>query len=297
VPITALGDQPSFEVSNAMRCLSCGAEMRLEQVAVDDTMPISGFEHHTFVCSVCGDIERRLVFTRRVEPADIDPVSMHSAAPVSPPSTLENDRATAFGVVKRVIMKLCGVRHAVKRQLVFGLGKASRSTVSEPITPHTSAPPVEAVWAPQIESASDLKTPPTSVCLAELASISTGLPKSVSPQTDSDRDECEALLRRATQMVRGPTRSFQITTSLSEARSAAPAESLSNSSQAEGSRRSHVAVQIHYDPKKAKYVAKDTKSGLGVLRHEESARLRAMCDRMGWRVVDGTVTSAQEAIE
>jgi hypothetical protein len=280
-----------------MRCLACGAEMRLERVAGDDTMPVSGFEHHTFVCSACGDIERRLVFTGQVEPTYTDPVSVHSAAPISPPSTLENDRATAFGVVKRVITKLCGVRHAVKRQLAFSHSKASHSTVSGPTTPHTSTPPLEPVSAPQTESASDLKTPPTSGCFAEPVSIPTGPPKLVSSQTDSDRDECEALLRRATQMVRGPTRSFQIITSLSEASSAAPAKLLCNSTQAERSSRSHVAVQIHYDPKKAKYVAKDNKSGLSVLRHEESARLRAMCDRMGWHVVDCTATSAQEAIE
>jgi hypothetical protein len=33
----------------------------------------------------------------------------------------------------------------------------------------------------------------------------------------------------------------------------------------------------------------------GILRHQDSARLRAMCDRMGWQVVDGAVASAGEA--
>ena len=50
--------------------------------------------------------------------------------------------------------------------------------------------------------------------------------------------------------------------------------------------RPPVVVQIHHDQNRARYVAMDTRSGLGVLRHEDSARLRAMCERMGWQVVD-----------
>jgi hypothetical protein len=47
-----------------MRCLMCAAEMYVTQVVQDDTMPVPGFEHHTLECLECGDIERRLVFTR-----------------------------------------------------------------------------------------------------------------------------------------------------------------------------------------------------------------------------------------
>jgi hypothetical protein len=38
--------------------------MYVTQVVEDDTMPVPGFEHHTLECLECGDIERRLVFTR-----------------------------------------------------------------------------------------------------------------------------------------------------------------------------------------------------------------------------------------
>ena len=34
-----------------MLCLECGAEMRLVQVTKDTTMPVSGYEHHTWQCS------------------------------------------------------------------------------------------------------------------------------------------------------------------------------------------------------------------------------------------------------
>jgi uncharacterized Zn finger protein len=47
-----------------MRCLMCAAEMHVTQVVQDDTMPVPGFEHHTLECLECGNIERRLVFTR-----------------------------------------------------------------------------------------------------------------------------------------------------------------------------------------------------------------------------------------
>jgi hypothetical protein len=38
--------------------------MRLVQVVGDDTMMVPGYEHHTFECSTCGEVERRLVFRR-----------------------------------------------------------------------------------------------------------------------------------------------------------------------------------------------------------------------------------------
>ena len=47
-----------------MRSLACGADMYLMQVVQDGTMPVPGFERHTFMCSACDDVERRLVFTR-----------------------------------------------------------------------------------------------------------------------------------------------------------------------------------------------------------------------------------------
>src|ERR1700687_3618967 len=54
----------------AMRCLGCGAEMQLTNVAQADAMMIPGFEHHTMTCPVCGDVERRLVFGRREQRAE-----------------------------------------------------------------------------------------------------------------------------------------------------------------------------------------------------------------------------------
>jgi len=54
--------------------------MWVTQVVQDDTMPVPGFEHHTLECSECGDIERRLVFTRE------------NTQPVSPSDRRKNER-------------------------------------------------------------------------------------------------------------------------------------------------------------------------------------------------------------
>jgi hypothetical protein len=85
-------------------------------------------------------------------------------------------------------------------------------------------------------------------------------------EADKDARECEMLLKRAIEMVRGvprrmPTRAAAINSK--------PARS----------------VQILYDPDDATFVAVDADSGLSVLRKEDISRLRAMCDRLGWRVV------------
>ena len=265
-----------------MRCLACGAEMSLEQVAGDDTMTAPGFAHHTFMCSVCGDTERRLLFTRDVPSSHANPVTLHTAPSISPASAVGNDGAQTHGVMRRVFAKLRGVCQAVEHRLLFGHGNASCSTAKVPATPHTSALPLEPVSVP--------RAPPTSLRPAEPVSVPTVASTSVSPEIDSDLDECEALLRRAIEIVQRPTRSSQTKINLIEARSA-PLAKVVGSMRAERSPTSRIVVQIHYDPQKAKFVAKDTKSGLSVLRHQDSARLRAMCDRMGWQVVDGAVTS------
>jgi hypothetical protein len=264
-----------------MRCLACGAEMSLQQVAGDDAVPVPGFAHHTFMCSTCGDIERRLVFTKDVGSSHTDPVPLHTAPPISPSSAVENDAAPAPGVMWRVFAKLWGVCQAVEHRLFPHRGNPSRSAAWAPSIPHT--------WAPSLEPVSDPRTPPTSLRPAEPVSVPTVLSTPVS--SEIDLDECEALLRHAIAIVRGPTPPAQTKTDLIEARSA-PLATVVSSARAERSSASRIVVQIHYDLQKTKFVAKDTKSGLSVLRHHDSARLRAMCDRMGWQVVDGAVTGA-----
>jgi hypothetical protein len=65
-----------------MRCLLCATEMVVMHVVADNTMPVPGFERHTFQCPSCGDVEQRLIFNRgrqdETEPAQV------AAPPVSP---------------------------------------------------------------------------------------------------------------------------------------------------------------------------------------------------------------------
>jgi hypothetical protein len=86
----------------------------------------------------------------------------------------------------------------------------------------------------------------------------------LSAEADNDLRECELLLKRAIEMVRGPTRR-------------SPTRVVTKSKPTR-------TVQIHPDRDDAAYVAIDAKSGLSVLRHRDSAHLRAMCDRIGWQV-------------
>jgi hypothetical protein len=108
-----------------MRCMACGAEMRLMQAVQDETMPVPGYEHHTFMCPVCADVESRLVFTRNSEPAPARPAQEHSAPPISPAASVQASAAPAevgpsaraapvepsasgAGLFKRVVARLRG---------------------------------------------------------------------------------------------------------------------------------------------------------------------------------------------
>jgi hypothetical protein len=86
--------------------------------------------------------------------------------------------------------------------------------------------------------------------------------------SDADAQECEALLRRAIEMVRQPTR-------------ATPSKRVPDA-------KPPCLVRIHYDADEAMYVVTNTKSGLSMLRQPDITRLRAMCDRLGWQVVAAT---------
>jgi hypothetical protein len=81
--------------------------MNLMKAVQDDTMPVPGFEHHTFMCSGCGDIERRLVF-RQVGQRQGEPVPAHTAPPISPALPLDDERIAAQGIFRRVAAKLRG---------------------------------------------------------------------------------------------------------------------------------------------------------------------------------------------
>lgn len=76
-----------------MRCLSCGAEMRLVQSMPHESIPL--LEHKTFECSACKDIERRLMLSRDVGGSPEGLVPMHEAPPTASASVTEDSVSDA----------------------------------------------------------------------------------------------------------------------------------------------------------------------------------------------------------
>jgi hypothetical protein len=120
-------------------------------------------------------------------------------------------------------------------------------------------------------------------------------------EADDKLDECEVLLKRAIEMVHAPARSPEpaIETDLNcdpriegaieiATQPAAAPEIVVQAGIKPVVRRPppRKVVEIQYDPAKAKYAAKDSTTGLLVLRHEDRTRLKGMCERMGWQVLD-----------
>jgi hypothetical protein len=92
-----------------MRCMVCGAEMILMNVVQDDTMAVPGFEHRTFMCSSCHDVERRLAFVKQDESVP-EALPVHAAPPIVPaePAPDEHIALPAPGLIRRVVAKLRG---------------------------------------------------------------------------------------------------------------------------------------------------------------------------------------------
>ena len=95
-----------------MRCMACGTGMNLVEAIPDDTMPIPGFEHHTFKCSACDDVERRLVFTKYPAQGLAEPEPVQAAPPDLSISTLHNAHTTSPGILRRVFAMLRSGSHA-----------------------------------------------------------------------------------------------------------------------------------------------------------------------------------------
>jgi hypothetical protein len=64
-----------------------------------------------------------------------------------------------------------------------------------------------------------------------------------------------------------------------------PADSLESDEESEPPPTKPVA-EIHFDPLKARYAARDTTTGMLVMRHDDKARLKGMCERMGWQIAE-----------
>jgi hypothetical protein len=161
----------------------------------------------------------------------------------------------------------CSGCNEVEHRLVF-----SGETASPPLNP--GSPPTELVRP--LTEAVPVATAPTKSILSPAFSVLS--------EAEKDLDESEAMLRRAIEMVRGPARGAQPARSLTADRPSPPAE-LAGTVQAK--KAASRIVHIRHDPSyEAQFAAKDATSGLVVLRHQDRARLRDMCSRLGWQVED-----------
>src|SRR5262245_15599622 len=196
----------------------------------------------------------------------------------------------------------CSSCHDVETRTVLSQEQApprqDQDAPTAEAVPHHPAPPTSAVTQPEepldeaeelLRRAIDMVQPAaddqaTRGLTDGLAYTSPGI------ASEAELDEAEEMLRRAIEMVRGPTRSPKPDAGNDAGAVAAVAAPAAKPVQRPPSR----IVQIFHDPHfDAAYAAKDTTSGLVVIRHQDSTRLRAMCERLGWRVIDGEASSAE----
>jgi hypothetical protein len=90
-----------------MRCMACGADMVLMSVAPDDTKPVVGFEHRTFMCAECHEVERRLTFAKPDEKVSAEAMmSPHTSPSTAPTLSVQARSDTTPGLFKRMIARL-----------------------------------------------------------------------------------------------------------------------------------------------------------------------------------------------
>jgi hypothetical protein len=113
-----------------MKCVACGAAMRLMQVQTD-TATVCGIERHIFRCSACPQSAQRLMFNR----ARISGVNLPVAAtpPEAPAIKLQAARAEGPSVWTRAIEKLGSRQAALKERKVAERTSDRLSVVRTPL--------------------------------------------------------------------------------------------------------------------------------------------------------------------
>jgi hypothetical protein len=90
-----------------MRCVACGAEMRLVGVSLTDT-PMAGFERHSFECSTCSHVSRRFVLGPRPPVIDLPVLNLPAVvqSPEPPATKLQMKHVIAEGACAKLAEKL-----------------------------------------------------------------------------------------------------------------------------------------------------------------------------------------------
>jgi len=116
----------------AMKCLACGAEMRLMDVRTDTTT-VCGIERHTFRCWACAHTAQRLMLNRVRMPSTNLPVVIPRTAPVI---GLRNGRPAAQSAWASAIEKVNSKQAELKQRAAatINLGLGSREAQHRPQT-------------------------------------------------------------------------------------------------------------------------------------------------------------------
>ena len=99
-------DDKDAEPYAPMRCMECGREMVLINAIEDWTMPVIGFERHAYMCSACGAIEKRTVFSKQAKEKHEAEIAA-ALAPRIVPAAVEK-QPTAKGFFGRFLAKIRG---------------------------------------------------------------------------------------------------------------------------------------------------------------------------------------------
>lgn len=118
-----------------MKCVACGAAMRLMQVQTD-TETVCGIERHTFRCSACPQTAQRLMFNRaRMSGIHLPVVAAQPKAPAIEVQTASVARPSDWA---RAIEKLSSTQKALKGRMAAETRtqrvSADKVLASRPIT-------------------------------------------------------------------------------------------------------------------------------------------------------------------
>ena len=218
------------------------------EVALGDRVIAPGDHPDQWRCLACEAPAPSPLPVQADAAAPSEPVAVHAAPPLSTPSEPDSGIDECEVLLRRAIEM---VRAATREA----------QAMTDPAAGGAAAAP-GAPGAPQLHCAS---------------------PASILPETDDGPDECEVLLGRAIEMVRSPVHRALPRRGIADDGPQVPGD-LAKPMPAESSATR--VVQIDHDQQEAEYVARDVRSGLSVLRHQDAARLRTMCERIGWQVAE-----------
>ena len=114
----------------AMKCLACGAEMRLMDVQTDTTT-VCGIERHTFRCSTCPQTAQRLMFNRPRMPIIHLPVVTR---PKAPAIDLQMGRPAAGSGWVNAVEKLNSKQADLKQRTAMTVRTPDRGSAVEKVS-------------------------------------------------------------------------------------------------------------------------------------------------------------------